>query len=361
MDDWFPTFRGIVESRPWLPFGWPRRATLPQRLALLRLIAVATEERLALSPLLEAWAVDQRGAQGRRVHRLAQLLKAGTPLPDAVEQVPRALRDEDVLAIRFGAQSGILAASVRHSIGELSAKLDERRPTIRGVLVYAGVVAFIFLLISLFYYIRIVPSINDILADFNLPKPPVLDWSITLSDIAGRFWWVAALVALLLTWSAYTVRGRQVRHQVLGRLFRSGRELRFADVLEKLGLAATSGRPTPGALSTLARYHFDPLVRHKLLFARNEVEQGADVWQTLAAAGMLTPAEERLLVIADRAGHRTWALRKLASTKKRRIRRRLQALAELMLPAVVLALGSFVLFQALSLFVPLVEIISRQL
>jgi len=34
------------------------------------------------------------------------MLKTGTPLPDAVEAVPGVLSDEDVLAIRFGAQSG---------------------------------------------------------------------------------------------------------------------------------------------------------------------------------------------------------------------------------------------------------------
>src|SRR5687768_15050162 len=101
MSEWFPTFRRL--SNPTARFGlfWRRRASASQRLALLRLIAVATEEHLPLSPLLDAWAFDQGGVQGRRVQRLSLLLKEGTPLPDAVEQVPGVLRDEDVLSIRF--------------------------------------------------------------------------------------------------------------------------------------------------------------------------------------------------------------------------------------------------------------------
>jgi type II secretory pathway component PulF len=362
MDDWFPTFRRFFETRSWLAFGWPRRATLPQRLALLRLIAVATVERLALSPLLEAWAADQRGPQRHRVHRLAQLLKAGTPLSDAVEQVPRALGDEDVLAIRFGAQSGILAPSVRHSIDRLSTELENPRPTVRGVLLYGAVIGFIFLLISVFYYVKIIPALLDITQNFKIGQPRSLRASVDFGNMVASFWWVGALLLLALIWAIISPRaGQFFRDLILGRLFRSSRKLRFADVLEKLGLAAKSGRPAPAALSTLARYHFDPLIRHKLLYARNEVEQGADAWQTLAAAGLLTPAEERLLATADRAGNRAWALAKIAHKKRRQTYRRMQTLSDLMLPAVVLVLGSYVLFQALSLFVPLVKFISRNL
>jgi type II secretory pathway component PulF len=362
MDDWFPTFRRFFETRSWLAFGWPRRATLPQRLALLRLIAVATEERLPLSPLLEAWAADQRGPQRHRVHRLAQLLKAGTPLSDAVEQVPRALSDEDVLAIRFGAQSGILAQSVRHSIDRLSAELENPRPTVRGVLLYAAVVGFIFFLISIYYYVKIIPALEDITEVFDAEQPQPLRASIEFGDVVARFWWVGALILLASVWTIFSPRAGQLfRDVIFSRLFHSSRQLRFADVLEKLGLAAKSGRPVTAVLSTLARYHFDPLIRHKLLYARNEVEQGADAWQTLSAAGLLTPPEERLLATADRAGNRAWALSKIAHKKRRLTYRRMQALSDLMLPAVVLVLGSYVLFQALSLFVPLVEFISRNL
>jgi general secretion pathway protein F len=335
---------------------------MSQRLALLRLIAVATEEHLPLSPLLDAWAVDQGGVQGRRVQRLSLLVKEGTPLPDAVEQVPGVLRDEDVLAIRFGAQSGTLAASLRDSIDQLSQQSRGRMPTFRATLLYGATVGVVFLLISIFIYIKIIPDINAILEDFDLPQPRPLTWSVRLALLMERFWWLAALVLLVLLWSAFSAwPGRFFRDAVVGRWFRSLRELRAADVLAKLSLAATAGRPISGALSTLARYHFDPLMRHKLLLARNEVEQGADVWQTLAAAGMLTPPEERLLSMADRFGNRAWTLRQLAEGKKRRTRRWLGWVSELALPALVFLLGAFVLFQALSLFVPLARIVSEQL
>jgi type II secretory pathway component PulF len=335
---------------------------LPQRLALLRLIAVGTEERMPLGPLLEAWAYDQGGAQGERVFRLAFLLKSGVPLADAVEQVPRMLAPEDVLTIRFGAQSGILAATVRQSIDELNVELDDRQTTVRGALAYAGVLALVFFGISLFYYIKIVPAINQILSEYDLEQPAVLRWNITFADLVSSYWWLTALLLVAAAWLFFSAKsGRAAREALFGRFFRAWRQLRWADVLDKLSLASQAGRPMPGALSTLARYHFDPRIRHQLLFARNEVEQGAEVWPTLSSAGLLTPAEVRLIEVADRADNRSWALRSLASNKKRRVRRRLRAWGDLALPAIALVFGAYVLAQALSLFVPIVEFITVHL
>ncbi len=81
----------------------------------------------------------------------------------------------------------------------------------------------------------------------------------------------------------------------------------------------------------------------------------------MTSAGLLAPAEVNLLKTADRFGNRTWALEQLAAGKKRRTVRRLQRLSELFLPAMVLFLGSFVLLQALSIFAPLVQLLTSLL
>jgi type II secretory pathway component PulF len=130
-----------------------------------------------------------------------------------------------------------------------------------------------------------------------------------------------------------------------------------ADVLEKLSVAIHAGRPVAGAVSTLARYHFDPTLRHQLLYIRNEMEQGADVWQSMASIGFLSPPEAHALATADRVGNRPWVLKQLAMVKKRRTMRRLTRLSELALPVVVLVVGAFVLWHALAVFGPLLQIV----
>src|SRR5207253_6915160 len=80
MEGSFPTLR----RAPWLPWY----TTAAQSRALLRLIAVGIEEKLPLSPLVEAWAMDERGVQHGKLLRLAGLLGSGMSLDDAIEEVP---------------------------------------------------------------------------------------------------------------------------------------------------------------------------------------------------------------------------------------------------------------------------------
>ena len=86
---------------PWTSiehFDGARRTVVPLAVAVAddgvaAAVAIAADRgggrgAIALAPLLEAWAADERGRQRGRVRRLVRLLKQGVPLPEAVEQVP---------------------------------------------------------------------------------------------------------------------------------------------------------------------------------------------------------------------------------------------------------------------------------
>jgi protein transport protein HofC len=358
MKSQFPTFRRLANVELPTPVLWRGRATTAQRQALLRLMAVAAEENLPLAPLLESWSENEWPAQKRRMRRLADLLIRETALPDALEQVAGALSDDELLAVRFGVQSGTLAASVREELDDATLTSARRSPWLRQVIGYGVVITLIAVLMITFIQMKIVPKMSQIHQEFSLEQSPLTIWTQRLVDALVSYWWLGALVAVVALGVVFSARpGRFVRHSMLGRLLRSVREIRSADVLRKLSVTARAGRPIAGALSTLARYHFDPLTRHQLLLARNEVEQGADVWQSMATAGLLTPPEMRLLHTAERVGNRVWVLKQIALAKKRRTAHRTERWSKLALPALVLVLGSVVLIQALTMFLPLVQLI----
>jgi type IV pilus assembly protein PilC len=349
----FPTFRRAFNT------VWPWWTSTAQQQSLLRLIAVAVEENLPLVPLLEAWAQDERGVQKRRLHSVLQLLSSGILLPDAFEAVTGALRDEDVLAIRFGAQSGTLAASLRQALENSTPLLSVHPSRFRHALEYFLTIGVIGSLIVAFIQIKVAPSMHKVVEDFGMLPPPIVHLSWSLFDTIAHYWYILVLAFFALLWLTFSPRpGRVLRRTFLGRLLFPLRELRSAEILQQLGTTTAAGRPISSALSTLARYHFDPAVRRKLLFVRNEAEQGADVWQSMAAAGLVSPAEVRLLRTADQIGNRPWALRQLAAVKKRRTERRLDRLSEFVLPVFVLTLGAFVLLQALAVFAPLTKFVS---
>jgi type II secretory pathway component PulF len=194
--------------------------------------------------------------------------------------------------------------------------------------------------------------------EFELKPPAVFQWNNWFSHVVVQYWYFYVLALCVLLWLAFTAHpGRILRRTFFAKYFRSVRELRAADILDKLSVTTSAGRPIAGALSTLARYHFDPTIRHQLLFVRNEVEQGAEVWQSLATAGILSAPEAHALQSAERLGNRPWVLKQLAANKERRVARRFDRFADLLLPGAIVVLGAFVLIQALSVFLPLVRIL----
>ena len=359
MKSWFPTF-GWLHGE--LRSLWPCYTTAGQRQSLLRLIAVALEEKLPLAPLIEKWALDERGVQRRRLHRLARLLQSGMPLPDAVEGVAGVLSDDDILAIRFDAQSGTRTSAVRQTVNESQVAPRGHVPRVRKAIAYFCLVAFLGLPFIAFLHLKVIPVFRKMLSEFGIAPPQILAWADQSMSVFAAFWWLGALLIVALLWCLFNTRsGRFLRHAVFSRWLQPLRELRAADVLQKLGIAATAGRPIPGALSTLARYHFDPTIRHQLLFVRNEVEQGADVWHSLTTVGLLTPPEMRLLESAERVGNQPWALQQLVGGKRRRSRRRLEQLSALVLPMLVGLLGLVVLIYGLVVFLPLTGLIESLL
>jgi type II secretory pathway component PulF len=362
MNSWFPTFRSIGSGSGLFRSWWPWRTTTTQRQSLLRLIAAATEENLPLPPLLESWMLDERGVQRRRLVRLVKLLQAGRPLADAVEEVPGVLGDEGLLALRFDSQSGTRTTAVRRLLAETSVPSLAATPRIKRTIVYFCVLMPISLLLILFAQLKIIPVMARIFQEFGVEMPPVLAWSVSSWGTFSVAWWLGLLVAIAgLWWLLATHSGRPLRQALFGRLFRSEHELRSADVLQKLGIAVTAGRPIPGALSTLARYHYDPTIRQELLFVRNEVEQGAGVWNSLAGVGMLNGPEVKLLESAERIGNRDWILEQLVAAKRGRTTRRIQRATELVLPVLVLLMAGLVVFQALAVFQPLTQLINSLL
>jgi len=360
MHTWFPTFLRFVRSPYSFRGWWPLGTTASQRQALLRLVAVATEEQLPLLPLLEKWIEDEWGLQRRRLTKLARLLAQGRPLTEALEIVPGVVRDEDLLAIRFDAQMGTRSAAMRAALSDETSRQSETTPLLERAAIYFCVLIPIGLLLIAFTQINIVPVMARIFQEYDMALSPALAWSQNARGTLFIYLSIAAITLIGLLWWMFATRsGRPVRYALFGRLLRPWHGRRTSGVLRNIAAAAAAGRPISGALSTLARYHFDPTIRRELLFVRNEVEQGADVWPSLAGVGLLTQPEAQLLQGAPSSGDLAWMLNQVADVKERRTERRTTWIAEFAMPLVVAAMASLVIFQALTVIDPLTRILDH--
>ena len=326
--------------------------------ALLRLLAVAHREQLETAPLVHCLADEHRGRYRWRLRRLAKHLDAGTPLVEALEQTPDALDDDTVLALRFGSQSGALQATFESLLPEnqISSNLNKSN---RHVWAYWIILSISIGLMLLFLMAVIAPTFKQMFQEFGLALPAPLQVLIAICNALANYaaFWILGLITICgLLWSS--AARRFFRRTIAPLVMQPLALKRTAELLKLLALSVEAGRPMTGALSTLARYHFDGRVRQRLLFARNEIEQGVDSWNCLAEANILTPQQAYALASAPSNQIRAWTLRQFASTKVNSAERRLNIGLALAQPIVVLLFAAIVLFIFISFFSVLLTMIT---
>ncbi len=369
MVEYFPTFARLFRFTPptslfrfpsWKSTAlWPTDTLAAKQKALIRLLSAAATDRLEAAPLILALADEHRGRYRRRLRRLGRRLANGMSLADALEQTPGVLSDEHALAVRFGEQSGTLPAMLQALPSHPNQAELRVVGQLRQIGFYTAITACIFLLIMTFFMIKIIPSFQAIFEDFDLDLPYLTVLMIATSQLLVDYWFLLVIPLLVIAWLILSQTSRRFfNRNISSRILRPIAQLRIANVLSLLAVNSRAGRPLAGALSTLARYHFDPKLRHKLLFVRNEMEQGADPWESMSAARLITDEEATALTKASSADTRAWTLDRLADLKRSRVESRIDFFVSLLQPAVTLLVAALVLFVAVASLLPVFNLTS---
>jgi type II secretory pathway component PulF len=144
---------------------------------------------------------------------------------------------------------------------------------------------------------------------------------------------------------------------VLGRLYRWGVQ---ATVLRALGRLFAAGRTAPQALEFLDRSDdLPPVVQRRLELAREAVEHGEPLDDSLRQAELLPPNLAPLVHAAERARTLPWALSELGDHLAGQAFRRVRRISLVAGPLMVVAVGALVAFIALGMFMPLIQLLTR--
>jgi len=91
---------------------------------------------------------------------------------------------------------------------------------------------------------------------------------------------------------------------------------------------------------------------------RSAMLQGEPAWQQFQRQGILHPCEVVLLESAEKVGNLPWTLNAIANSIERRWSYRIRALLEFFEPMVTLMVSMVVAFIVISLFLPLVKLLT---
>jgi type II secretory pathway component PulF len=300
-----------------------------------------------------------RGIVGRWFRRLVADLDRGAPVVEAVWANRRALPREASAFI------SVISAGDERSIarlGELDdmSVVDLRQHTYQRF-AYLATVATMAIAVLTFVIIKIVPSYQEIYADFDLELPAVTRSFIAFSESFGP----ALGAPIVLLFFAMLVGG-----SVVGILYLCdipilrpltdvlGFSQHGARVLRMLATLLEQGAPLGQALAVLMDERFgypSPVVQRRLFHTATRINAGHEWTEAMRRSSLITAAEAALLRTAQEVGNLPWAMRMLAERKLRLMNFRWSAIINLIFAALVLLIGLVVFWYAVAMFVPIVD------
>ena len=337
-------------------FSSSQRAVWTRQLAELVGSGLTVERALA--------ALTDESEHERQRHLLAAIraeVNAGSSLGRALDRFPHEFPAIDRAVIAAGEQSGQLGQVLSHLADDLEAR-QVLRSKLVGAALYPAIVTLVAMAIVVFLLSSVVPQVAGVFSGSNRPLP-LLTSALLAVSAAVRQWgaWMLLLTlagtmglrialrqeALRLRWDA-----AWLRLPIIGRLARGYNAARFASTLAMLSAA---GVPILKALQAAADTLSNQALRADALEALVQVREGAPLALALSRRERFPGLLAMFARLGEQTGQLPLMLQRAAQQLANEVQRRAMALATVLEPLLIVAMGALVMVIVLAVLLPIME------
>ena len=328
-----------------------------------RQLAGLVSAGLPLERALTALADDAEDPRQRDlVAQLRSEVNAGHTFARALSTAPREFDEVYRAVVGAGEQSGALGQVLE----KLADDLEERqalKSKLIGASLYPAIVSGIALLIVIFLVTYVVPQVASVFTSSRRALPLLTVAMLGVSRFARDWGWLVALAAaggvttLLMLRRQEAVRLRMdaawLRLPLVGRLARGYNAARFAGTLAMLSGA---GVPILKALQAAAETLGNRAMRADALDALVQVREGAPLASALAAKKRFPGLLAMFARLGEQTGQLPQMLSRAAAQLSGEVQRRAMALATVLEPLLIVAMGGVVMLIVLAVLLPIIQL-----
>ena len=289
-------------------------------------------------------------------------VNGGSSFARALSQHPREFSAIYIAVIGAGEQSGNLGLVLERLADDL-----EERQTLKSKLIaaalYPAIVTLVAIVIVMFLVGYVVPQVANVFAGTKRALPFLTVAMLALSDLVRSYGWALLGALLLIAISARLVlRNEGFREKfdattltlpVVGRLARDYNAARFASTLAML---AGAGVPILKALQAAAETLSNRAMRADALDALLLVREGAPLASALAQKKRFPGLVSMFARLGEQTGQLPVMLQRAARQLSTEVQRRAMALATILEPLLIVAMGLVVMLIVLAVLLPIIQL-----
>ncbi len=313
----------------------------------------------ALTALSEE-AEDQR--QRELVAHLRSEVNAGSPFARALGSAPREFDDVYRAVVAAGEQSGALGTVLER----LADDLEERQALqskLIGATLYPAIVSLIAVVIVIFLVTYVVPQVASVFTNSKRALPGLTVAMLAISAFVRNYGWLV-LVGLIGAGVGLKLmlRNEVFREQfdasfltlpLIGKLARGYNAARFSGTLAML---AGAGVPILKALQAAAETLSNRAMRADAMDALVQVREGAPLASALAGKKRFPGLLAMFARLGEQTGQLPQMLDRAARQTSREVQRRAMAMATILEPLLIVAMGGIVMLIVLAVLLPIIQL-----
>ncbi len=314
-------------------------------------------------PLLSCLRVMGKQVGNKRLSEIlegiADDIEGGSDLSEAMAAYPNVFSSIYVNMVRAGEASGQLEDTLNR-IAALQEYELETRERVKQATRYPKLV--ILALIAAFFVVVafVIPTFASIFKEFGSELPLPTRIMISL-DVLIKDYWAVGLVGLVIVvvsvlWWVRTSVGRywydwlKVHVPIIGSLLTKFLLSRFSRIFATLN---ASGLPIMSTLEISIETIGNDFYARSLRNVAQEVKRGDNLSDALARAGIFPPLLHQMAVVGETTGKLDEVLAKVSDYYDQDVDYAIKRFSTLIEPILLAVLAAFVLFFALSIFLPL--------
>jgi type IV pilus assembly protein PilC len=335
-----------------LVIGTRQLATRVQSgMSLLRALYVI-EEQTENEKLRDIWIEVRRDVE------------AGVSLSEALARHPEAFNELYVAMVQAGETGGILDQTLVRVATQLEKDAALRRQ-IKAAMVYPSLIGG-FAFVVLFALVTfLVPVFEKIFKDFGGDLPPITKFTVWLSHIFTRRWYVMfavifGIVWLFRYWKA-TERGRMQWDTIKLKF-----PMKIGDIVQKVCLARFSrtfsgliaaGVPMLEAIDITGKTSGNKVIEKAMEDVRESVKKGGSLTQPMTRVPEAFPVMvTQMIGVGEETGALETMMSKVADFYEEQVDAAVKALTSILEPVMIVVVGAIVGFIVISMYLPMFKV-----
>jgi len=313
--------------------------------------------------LLEAQASARPLARALRA--IAREIRGGSTFADAIRQHPAIFPPVYARMVELGERTGRIEAML-HQLARYLEREDAIVKRVRGAMAYPAFIIVLAVVVVAVLMTTALPALTQMFKEFDADLPVTTRLLIWLTDFTGayRTQLLGVLVLTLLAgaWFFGQPFGKRLLHSlvlrvpVLRGITIDANAARFS---RTLAIMLRAGLPLTEVMDMLVRTTDNSVLRARVEGVRRRLIDGEGLSQPMADAACFPPMLVQMVAVGEETGTLDANLEITADFYTREVDARVDALTGMMTPALTLVIGVVVGFIALSLIMPMYQLIGH--